>query len=179
MKIDFSAISSRYEEYSKLQKSSGEVLLNMLNIGENEDVLDLGCGVGNLTKKIRELTKGKVVGIDISEGMIEKARKEEGFKHVLLPFSGGRDSSYILHYISKELGLNEEKKYKLKIQGGKLAIRLLLDIELAKEFVLDLIQEYKQKEISEELIIKYIEIFFELYKNWRRKFKNSDKNILM
>jgi hypothetical protein len=79
--------------------------------------------------------------------------------------------------ISKELGLNEEKKYKLKIQGGKLAIRLLLDIELAKEFVLDLIQEYKQKEISEELIIKYIEKFFELYENWRRKFKNSDENI--
>ncbi|MEW5801255.1 MAG: class I SAM-dependent methyltransferase [bacterium] len=28
--------------------------------------MDLGCGVGNLTKKIRELSKGKVTGIDPS-----------------------------------------------------------------------------------------------------------------
>jgi ubiquinone/menaquinone biosynthesis C-methylase UbiE len=39
----------------------------------NDDFLDLGCGVGNLTLKIREITKAKVMGIDPSEGMIKKA----------------------------------------------------------------------------------------------------------
>jgi len=95
MKIDFSAISSRYEEYSKLQKSSGEILLNMLNIGENEDVLDLGCGVGNLTKKIRELTKGKVVGIDISEGMIEKAKNNCKGLNIIFEVKSAEEMDYL------------------------------------------------------------------------------------
>ena len=56
-----------------VQKSAAEVLLKLLEIRDNDDVLDLGCGVGNLTRKIREITKGKVVGIDPSEGMIREA----------------------------------------------------------------------------------------------------------
>ena len=58
-----------------VQTSAGEKLLRLLNIGENEDVLDLDCGTGKLTAKIRGLTKGKVVGIDSSKEMIEKARR--------------------------------------------------------------------------------------------------------
>lgn len=50
----------------------------MLRIKENDDVLDLGCGAGNLTKKISEQTKGKVVGVDASEGMIAEAKKNYG-----------------------------------------------------------------------------------------------------
>lgn len=56
-----------------VQKSAAEVLLKLLEIGDNDDVLDLGCGVGNLTRKIRGITNGKVVGIDSSEGMIKEA----------------------------------------------------------------------------------------------------------
>ncbi len=52
-------------------------------IGENEDVLDLECGTGHLTRKIRSLTKGKVVGINPSEGMIKEAvGKSRGFDMV-------------------------------------------------------------------------------------------------
>ena len=72
-RVDFSKIATKYEDYSLVQKSAAEVLLKLLEIGDNDDVLDLGCGVGNLTRKIREITKGKVVGIDPSEGMIREA----------------------------------------------------------------------------------------------------------
>jgi|SRR3989338_4766876 len=86
-KVDFSKIANRYEDYSLVQKSAGDILLNLLEIGDNDDVLDLGCGVGNLTRKIREMTtpfnppllrgnKGVVVGIDSSEGMIQEAREK-------------------------------------------------------------------------------------------------------
>lgn len=75
-KIDFSKIAVRYEDYSLVQKSAGDLLLNLLEIGDSEDILDLGCGVGNLTRKIREITKGKVTGIDSSEGMIREAREK-------------------------------------------------------------------------------------------------------
>lgn len=72
-KVDFSKIATKYENYASVQKSAAEVLLKLLEIGDNGDVLDLGCGVGNLTRKIRAITRGKVVGIDPSEGMIREA----------------------------------------------------------------------------------------------------------
>jgi len=71
--VDFSKIATKYEDYSLVQKSAAEILLNLLKIGNTDDVLDLGCGVGNLTRKIKEITNGKVVGIDPSEGMIKEA----------------------------------------------------------------------------------------------------------
>ena len=42
-----------------IQKSAAEILLNLLKIGNTDDVLDLRCGVGNLTRKIKEITNGK------------------------------------------------------------------------------------------------------------------------
>jgi trans-aconitate 2-methyltransferase len=72
-KINFSKIAIKYEDYSSVQKSAAEILLRLVEIRENDDVLDLGCGVGNLTRKIREVTKGNIVGIDPSKGMIKKA----------------------------------------------------------------------------------------------------------
>ena len=71
--VDFSKIATKYEDYSSVQKSAAEILLNLLKIGNTDDVLDLGCGVGSLTRKIKEITNGKVVGIDPSEGMIKEA----------------------------------------------------------------------------------------------------------
>lgn len=72
-RIDFSKIAANYEEYSLVQKSAADTLLRLLEIGDADDVLDLGCGAGNLTGKIREIIDGKVTGIDPSEGMIREA----------------------------------------------------------------------------------------------------------
>ncbi|WP_202319022.1 class I SAM-dependent methyltransferase [Archaeoglobus neptunius] len=73
MKSGFFKNCYGYEKYATVQKSASEILLKLLKIGENDDVLDLGCGTGHLTRKIRSLTKGRVVGIDPSEGMIREA----------------------------------------------------------------------------------------------------------
>lgn len=75
--VDFSKIASGYESKSLVQKSAGQALMNLLHIQENDDVLDLGCGVGNLTSKIREITNGQVVGIDPSEEMINMAMSKK------------------------------------------------------------------------------------------------------
>jgi len=72
-KIDFTNISAKYEDYSLVQKSAAKVLLEILEIKDEDDVLDLGCGVGELTRQIRKNTKGKIIGIDPSEGMIKQA----------------------------------------------------------------------------------------------------------
>ena len=37
-------------------------------------VLDLGCGAGGLARRLRQMGAARVVGIDISEKMLAKAR---------------------------------------------------------------------------------------------------------
>ncbi|MEW5801681.1 MAG: methyltransferase domain-containing protein [bacterium] len=75
--VDFSKIASSYAKNSLVQRPAAETLLNLLEIKEHDDILDIGCGVGNLTRKIRELSKGRVVGIDPSEKMIAEARSRQ------------------------------------------------------------------------------------------------------
>lgn len=61
-----------------MQKSASDELFELLSIQENEDVLDLGCGTGHISKNIREITNGRVVGIDAAEGMISEANNNYG-----------------------------------------------------------------------------------------------------
>jgi len=81
--VDFSRIAKEYEGNSLVQRSASDILLDLIKINPDDDVLDLGCGTGSLTRKIRELTKGRVVGIDPSEGMIKEAvRQSKGLEIV-------------------------------------------------------------------------------------------------
>lgn len=73
---DFSRIASDYEKTSLVQNSASDELFELLAIGETEDVMDLGCGTGHISKKIREKTKGQVTGIDTAEGMIREANQK-------------------------------------------------------------------------------------------------------
>ena len=70
----FSEISKDYEKTSIIQKGASETLFDLLQIKSSEDVLDLGCGPGHLTEKIKEITKGGVIGIDPYKGMISQAK---------------------------------------------------------------------------------------------------------
>jgi len=55
--------------------------------------------------KCREYDKQRVKGAKNLEETIAKYRKNNGEPDCIVAFSGGRDSSYSLHYIKKELGL--------------------------------------------------------------------------
>jgi len=52
----------------------------LASIGELEgkSVLDLACGEGHYTRKIKARGAARVVGVDLSEGMIALARRQEG-----------------------------------------------------------------------------------------------------
>ena len=73
---NFTEISLKYEKDSVVQKSASEILFDLLNIQPNDNVLDLGCGTGHISKLIKEKTKGKIVAVDPSEGMIKKAQEK-------------------------------------------------------------------------------------------------------
>lgn len=58
---------------SLVQASAGAQLIELLDIPGNADILDVGCGAGNLTVELSKRTSGIVTGIDPSEGMIREA----------------------------------------------------------------------------------------------------------
>lgn len=90
-RIDFTEISHRYERDSTVQKAAAEVLLALLDLGQGEDVLDLGCGTGHLARRISELTSGRVLGVDPSPGMIAEASARHGSARVAFEVGGAED----------------------------------------------------------------------------------------
>ncbi len=74
-KINFTEIATKYERDSLIQKSVANILIGLIDIGKNDNILDLGCGTGHLTRKLREMTSGKVIGVDASYGMIKEAQQ--------------------------------------------------------------------------------------------------------
>jgi methylase of polypeptide subunit release factors len=50
---NFSRLAADYAKKALVQRSAAETLMGLLGIGEQDDVLDLGCGTGHLTKRIR------------------------------------------------------------------------------------------------------------------------------
>ncbi|GAB5046756.1 class I SAM-dependent methyltransferase [Thermodesulfovibrio sp. TK110] len=93
--VNFSEIASKYERDSLVQKSAAEKLINLLRISRNDNVLDLGCGTGHLTKRIREMTKGKVIGIDSSEGMIKEAQRRNAGIDIIFEIKKAEELDYV------------------------------------------------------------------------------------
>jgi trans-aconitate methyltransferase len=75
---NFTEISKRYSETSIIQNSAADILFALLDMKEKESVLDVGCGTGNLTKKIFDKSRGYIIGVDPSEGMINESSKHYG-----------------------------------------------------------------------------------------------------
>ena len=76
------------ERYSKAENRSQQLIAGLMlldkvkNLSEEPKVLDLGCGGGELTLELAKIIESKkpqaeFFGVDISEGMIKKAKMEE------------------------------------------------------------------------------------------------------
>ena len=72
-----SKTKGRFEDiFYKAIYNSNEDFFNFLKINStNAQILDYGCGIGNSLRKVIEFNPEKIVGIDISEVSIQKARK--------------------------------------------------------------------------------------------------------
>lgn len=72
--------------YDAMMGGFNQPLLELAAIGENDNVLDIGCGTGQLTLlAARQATRAQVVGVDISEPMLTRARAdaaEQGIANV-------------------------------------------------------------------------------------------------
>jgi trans-aconitate 2-methyltransferase len=66
-----------YHRVSGMQEMWGERVLDRLELEGDETVLDAGCGSGRMTRHIlARVPRGKVIGVDASPAMIERARRE-------------------------------------------------------------------------------------------------------
>lgn len=70
----FDRVSGQYQAKALVQQAAAEKLLALLKIGPQDDVLDVACGPGHITQRLRTVTRGRVVGTDISAGMIAQAQ---------------------------------------------------------------------------------------------------------
>ena len=50
--------------------------MNIIGDLKDKSILDCGCGEGQYTRMFRKMTTGQVYGLDISPGMIEKAKEQ-------------------------------------------------------------------------------------------------------
>lgn len=86
--------SAVYHRLSAPQVSWGKKVLSRLSLRGDEVVLDAGCGTGRLTAELLEaLPKGYVVGIDLSQNMLQTAREH------LAPQFGSRLSLVVCDFL--------------------------------------------------------------------------------
>ena len=74
IKEEYDRISKDYEKHKQKKSFYDKGIVSFLKkyIKENNSVVDIGCGTGII---LRRLNPKRGVGVDISEGMIEKAKE--------------------------------------------------------------------------------------------------------
>jgi len=77
-KNQYADITEDYKKSKQLPfRTESETPTFMELLGDDlghKNVMDYACGEGHYTRKIREITKGTVMGVDISPEMIELAK---------------------------------------------------------------------------------------------------------
>ena len=107
----------------------GEEVVELLHPQKHETILDLGCGTGDLTKKIAELSK-KVIGIDNSLEMVRTARNK--YPNISFQQADARDfklqeqfdavfSNAVLHWVPQADKVINNVNQHLKI-GGRFVV---------------------------------------------------------
>lgn len=117
--------SSLYDKKHDFVAEYGKGLLEFIPKNNDQTILDLGCGTGTLTVQLADLGS-KVVGVDSSQNMIDKAQKQFGnieffvCDALALPFDEEFDivfSNAVFHWISDHNTLLKNIYKALKPQG--------------------------------------------------------------
>ena len=74
--IDYDKVSKIYDNVRVGDPEMVHQILQGVNLDRDSLVLDVGCGTGNNTLLFAETTHAQVTGLDISYGMLEKAREK-------------------------------------------------------------------------------------------------------
>lgn len=114
-----------YEKNSQIQKSQSEILFEMIPEFKPENILDVGCGNGEITNKLSNKFNATVYGVDSSKSQIEQSRKkyEQKFYHSnILDFTPKEKfdlifSNAALHWILNQIKLYRKLNSMLSEEG--------------------------------------------------------------
>lgn len=73
-RTNYNAMSRWYDLFTSSEKRFTDIGLQMLDVKPNEYVLEIGCGTGHALVELAN-RGAQVIAVDISEGMINAARK--------------------------------------------------------------------------------------------------------
>jgi ubiquinone/menaquinone biosynthesis C-methylase UbiE len=76
LRVDYDSISKVYDQVREEELEELQSLLSGIEVCEDTTILDIGCGTGNYTRLIEQITNAKVYGLDASEGMLSKAKEK-------------------------------------------------------------------------------------------------------
>ncbi|MGX5173108.1 malonyl-ACP O-methyltransferase BioC [Aliikangiella sp. IMCC44653] len=150
----FSSAAKHYDEFAFLQNEVADRVFERLELMriKPKNILDVGCGTGYCTRKLRKLFKrAKVNGVDIAPGMIEQANHQQPLLNKInyqvadaesLPFA---DNSFELVFSSltvqwsNDLNIMMAELHRVLKPGG-----LLIFSTLGPDTLLELRQSWQQ-----------------------------------
>ncbi len=59
----------------RISRAMNRLTLEQLDVGPADDVLEVGFGGGELLGELLKATRGRVIGVDLSEAMVKRARR--------------------------------------------------------------------------------------------------------
>lgn len=127
-------LTNDYQKNSGLQWDWALESLKQFSFNPNDKVLDVGCGDGKITAIIaHNITKGSIVGLDISEKMIKQASADFKNKNLIfrtgtatyIPYKGKFDkvvSFCALHWVVDQEQALQSMRDCLKPNGSMLLV---------------------------------------------------------
>lgn len=123
---------AQYLKFREERFAPFDDLFALLTVCEGMSAIDLGCGTGELTRRLADrLPGGTVLGIDSSSAMLDRARSEErpglSFRHGTIEEAGGEwdlvFSHAALHWVGDHRALIP-RLMGLVRPGGQLAVQV-------------------------------------------------------
>jgi len=75
--IDYDKVSKVYDKVREGNPEMVHQILDGVSLSGSSLVLDVGCGTGNNTLLLASLVQARVIGLDISHGMLQKAYEKK------------------------------------------------------------------------------------------------------
>ena len=73
-------------QFNSMSMGQLDKLLEVMNLGKDDHILELGCGVGRITEYISDLTGAKLTGVDFAAAAIDRAQERTQAKRERLAY---------------------------------------------------------------------------------------------
>ena len=158
----FNSIAEKWDSTTKVDEKKINKLLSQISISNGDSILDIGTGTGVLIPFYKELNRdGEITGVDISEGMLNVAKRKFGqlinvkFEKVDVEkdFIEEKYDKIVLYSMFPHLNNKTETIKKLVNNNLKEKGKLLIAHSDSREFLNNLHSNADER-VSEDILIE-------------------------